>query len=103
MVDRLDEERTAILRAWGARLAADTRPELRAAGKAITILIEEIDRLQVDVGRAQDTVSRPLVEAINRQVKREPVEAESSQSLGSSLRERLSAVIPNGATYDREE
>ena len=49
MVDRLDEERIEILRRWGAGLALDSREELRAAGKAITVLIEEIDRLQIDL------------------------------------------------------
>ena len=43
MVDRLDEERLEILRGWGAGLAGDTREELRAAGKAITVLIDEIE------------------------------------------------------------
>ena len=53
MVDRLDEERIEILRAWGAGLAVDRREELRAAGKAISVLIEEIDRLQVDLWNAR--------------------------------------------------
>ena len=41
MIDRLDEQRLEILRGWGAGLASDDREELRAAGKAITVLIEE--------------------------------------------------------------
>ncbi len=49
MVDRLDEERIEILRRWGAGLALDGREELRAAGKAITVLIEEIDLLLIDL------------------------------------------------------
>ena len=53
MVDRLDEERIEILRGWGAGLAADGREELRAAGKAITVLVDEIDRLQVDLWNAR--------------------------------------------------
>lgn len=53
MGDRLDEERIEILRGWGAGLAADGREELRAAGKAITVLVEEIDRLQVDLWNAR--------------------------------------------------
>ena len=53
MVDRLDEERLEILRSWGIGLASDDREELRAAGKAITVLIEEIDRLQVDLWNAR--------------------------------------------------
>ena len=53
MIDRLDEERLEILRSWGAGLSADHREELRAAGKAITVLIEEIDRLQIDLWHAR--------------------------------------------------
>lgn len=49
MVDRLDEERIEILRRWGAGLALDGREELRAAGKAITVLVEEIDLLLIDL------------------------------------------------------
>jgi hypothetical protein len=53
VVNRLDEERLEILRGWGAGLGSDDREELRAAGKAITVLIEEIDRLQVDLWNAK--------------------------------------------------
>ena len=64
MIDRLDEQRLEILRGWGAGLASDDREELRAAGKAITVLIEEIDQLQVDLWNArvdQRDAARPLV------------------------------------------
>ena len=53
MIDRLDEERLEILRSWGAGLSADHREELRAAAKAIMVLIEEIDRLQIDLWHAR--------------------------------------------------
>jgi hypothetical protein len=79
MVDRLDEERLEILRSWGIGLASDAREELRAAGKAITVLIEEIDRLQVDLWNA-------------RAVEREPVEDVESLvavTQGTALRDRL--------------
>jgi len=51
---RLDDEKLETLRSWGAGLAADGRDELRAAGKAILILIEEIERLQVDLWHILD-------------------------------------------------
>ena len=51
---RLDDEKLDTLRSWGAGLSADGRDELRAAGKAILILVEEIDRLQVDLWRHRD-------------------------------------------------
>ena len=52
MAERLDEDRLEILRTWGAGLSTSGRDELRAAGKAIVMLIEEIDRLQADVWMA---------------------------------------------------
>ena len=52
VAERLDEERLEILRTWGAGLSASGRDELRAAGKAIVMLIDEIDRLQADVWMA---------------------------------------------------
>ena len=76
MIDRLDEQRLEILRGWGAGLASDDREELRAAGKAITVLIEEIDQLQVDLWNArvdQRDAARPL----------------STPSQGAQLRARL--------------
>jgi len=84
MVDRLDEERLEILRSWGIGLASDDREELRAAGKAITVLIEEIDRLQVDLWNA-------------RAVEREPAEAAEPLvvvSHGTALRDRLTRHRP---------
>jgi hypothetical protein len=48
-VERLDEERIEVLRQWGEGLARDDREEMRAAGRAIMLLIEEIDRLHVDL------------------------------------------------------
>ena len=81
MVDRLDEERIEILRSWGIGLASDDREELRAAGKAITVLIEEIDRLQVDLWNARAVEHEP--------VERKPVETLRAATQGTALRDRL--------------
>ena len=58
MAERLDEERLEILRTWGAGLSTSGRDELRAAGKAIVMLVEEIDRLQADVWMAGEVASQ---------------------------------------------
>ena len=79
MPDRLDEERLEILRSWGAGLACDDREELRAAGKAITVLIEEIDHLQVDLWSARVERQEPVKAA-------EPLVAATQ---GTALRDRL--------------
>ncbi len=44
-MERLDEEKIELLRRWGVGLQSDERDELRAAGRAILLLIEEIERL----------------------------------------------------------
>ena len=46
---RLDEAKIETLRIWGDGLAGDPREEVRAAGRAITMLVEEIERLNVDL------------------------------------------------------
>ena len=84
MVDRLDEERIEILRSWGIGLASDDREELRAAGKAITVLIEEIDRLQVDLWNAR-AVERETIA---------PPEPLVVATQGSGLRDRLARNRP---------
>src|SRR4029078_9360291 len=93
MMDRLDEERLEILRSWGSGLSADTREELRAAGKAITVLIEEIDRLQIDLWHARAERPQLVVTAApNPEWVRdlEPTATPPQASTqGSALRERL--------------
>ena len=49
MGQRLDEEKLNQLRAWGTGLAAAANQELRATGKAILLLIEEIEALHVQL------------------------------------------------------
>ena len=49
-MERLDEKRIELLRGWGGRLADDARDDLRAAGRAILLLIEEVERLHGDLG-----------------------------------------------------
>ncbi len=43
----LDAEKLAVLRRWGTGLQTDGREEVSAAGRAILLLIEEIERLHV--------------------------------------------------------
>jgi hypothetical protein len=76
MVERLDEERLEMLRSWGAGLSTSNRDEFRAAGKAILMLIEEVERLQVDVWNARAALNQAT-------------DQRSSQSLASALRDRL--------------
>jgi hypothetical protein len=50
---RLDEAKVETLRSWGEGLQTDLREEVRAAGRAITMLVEEIERLNIDLWHAR--------------------------------------------------
>ena len=43
----LDAEKVEVLRRWGSGLLTDTRQEVASAGRAILLLIDEIERLHV--------------------------------------------------------
>jgi hypothetical protein len=53
----LDAEKLETLRRWGAGLSEDGRDEVRAAGRAILLLIEEVEHLHVDLWHARESVS----------------------------------------------
>ncbi len=53
VVQRLDEVKVETLRAWGEGLQSDPRDEVRAAGRAITMLVEEVERLNIDLWHAR--------------------------------------------------
>jgi hypothetical protein len=55
--ERLDEAKVETLRAWGEGLAQDSRDEVRAAGRAITLLVEEIEHLNVDLWNARVAIA----------------------------------------------
>ncbi len=46
MSEQLDEEKLQALTRWSASLQGDARAEVAAAGRAIAMLVEEVDRLQ---------------------------------------------------------
>ena len=75
-MERLDEKKIDLLRRWGEGLADDSRDELRAAGRAIQLLIEEIERLHVDLWNERSPAPEP--EAVIEE-----------QDLPASLRSRL--------------
>jgi hypothetical protein len=51
--NRLDEDKIDQLRRWGSGLVDAESDELRATGKAILLLIEEIEALHVDLWNAK--------------------------------------------------
>lgn len=89
--ERLDEEKIGILRSWGAGLSADDREEVRAAGKAIVLLIEEIELLHVDLW---NTKAGATAEQAAPDEEPEPATEPERDDLERTLRSRLSALVP---------
>ena len=87
---RLDEEKLEALRSWGERLRAAGGEESAAVGRAILMLVEEIDRLHIDLWHARmepEPTKGELVSTV------EPAEAEEDQPVASSLHARLHRVL----------
>ena len=59
---RLDEDKLEALRSWGERLRKADGAEPAAVGRAILMLIDEIDRLHIELWHA--TLQRPEAERL---------------------------------------
>jgi hypothetical protein len=51
--ERLDEAKLATLRLWAEGLARDERDEMRAAARAILLLIDDVESLHMDLWHAR--------------------------------------------------
>jgi len=85
--ERLDESKIEQLRAWGTGLTANGSAELRATGKAILLLIEEIERLHIDLWNARSTQ-----EQVSDEVGSDAPEIADEALMERTLRDRLSRV-----------
>jgi hypothetical protein len=83
----LDAEKLEVLRGWGGGLQSDPRAEVAAAGRAIMLLIEEIERLHVLVWDRQLYPDVPIPRPLEGLVPASDPGAPSS--LHEALRERL--------------
>ena len=45
MTDQIDEEKLAQIRAWAETMLVDERAELRAAGRGLLLMADEVERL----------------------------------------------------------
>lgn len=82
-MERLDEEKIELLRRWGEGLEGDDREETRAAGRAILLLIEEIDRLHIDLWNERT----PALAAAAPEEGFEPAAPDVQSSLRARLRQ----------------
>ena len=96
----LNAEKLGVLRRWGTGLQSDPRDEVAAAGRAITLLIEEIERLHVLVWdrrlypEATPEMPSPPAEAAPA----EEVEPQSKRrSLTGALRGRVRRAAPEAS------
>jgi hypothetical protein len=78
---RLDAEKLEVLRGWGEGLSTDARDDVRSAGRAILLLIEEIERLHIDLWHLRG-VEEPVPGAA-------PEPAPAAADIESTLRGRL--------------
>lgn len=100
-MERLDEEKIELLRRWGEGLDQDEREEMRAAGRAILLLIEEIDRLHVDLWNERASGRAAPVAAVEGELEAPAPDVETSlrarlRRLGRRRTEEPSPLEPEG-------
>jgi len=84
---RLDEEKLEALRSWGARLRQAGGEESAAVGRAILMLVDEIDRLHIELWHAR---IQPGVETPGET---DGPTADEEERVASSLHARLQRVL----------
>jgi hypothetical protein len=85
----LDEQKLTMLRRWGEGLSRDDREEVRAAGRAILMLSDEVERLHVDLWHARDRSDAAPDPSLSPGGEEWPRSA-GEDTLGRALRDRLS-------------
>ncbi len=88
----MNEDEFDALRRWGDGLTQDSRPEVRAAGKAILLLAAEVERLQVELWHARLHVSPDPSETTREEEQSESAESALDRTLPEELRALLSRV-----------
>ena len=95
--DPLDAEKIRLLDQWAEGLQRDERAEVAAAGRAILMLIEEIERLHVHLWDQQLSASSPPAGAVA--AAELPLEQSATQAeFDRTLRERLGRRLWGAST-----
>jgi len=84
---RLDEDRLEALRRWGRGLEQADGEESAAAGRAILMLIAEIEQLQIDLRLVREQLSRVGPPSSDE------VAGSPEEPFASTLHERLQRVL----------
>jgi hypothetical protein len=97
---QLDEEKLEALRSWGERLRQTSGEEYAAVGRAILLLVEEIDRLNIDLWNAR------LQRQQEQLVESHPTGAEQGpeqESVAPTLHMRLRRALRRGSDASAAE
>jgi len=88
----LDESKLDALRRWGQGLRGAGSEEQAAAGRAILMLVEEIERLRLELLRTREELSpaKPKPE-------RDEAAEDTGRLLTSTLQERLQRALRRGS------
>ena len=81
---RVDEDKLEALRQWGEALRASDGEERSAAGRAVLMLIDEVERLRLELRRTREEIDRRT----HIEVTEEP-----SSTPSSMLQQRLHRVL----------
>jgi hypothetical protein len=89
---RLDEEKLEALRSWGEKLRETKGEESAAVGRAILMLVEEIDRLHVELWhtRLQPSDTQPVADEVAAD--------QSEQQVPATLHSRLRRALQRGSS-----
>jgi hypothetical protein len=91
---QLDEEKLEALRSWGERLRQTSGEEYAAVGRAILLLVEEIDRLNIDLWNAR---LQPQQEQLVESHPTGPEQGPEQESVAPTLHMRLRRALRRGA------
>ena len=93
---RLDEAKLEELRRWGQALREASAEESVAAGRAILMLIEELERLRLELWRAGEQLDR-----LDR-VPNSEVDTATGEAATSALHARLQRVLGRDSNQSPE-
>jgi hypothetical protein len=94
---RLDEEKLEALRSWGERLRQAEGEESAAVGRAILMLVEEIDRLHIELWHARMEPSGGTPVETDRPT------ADEGEPVASSLHARVQRVLRRDSAGPAEQ
>lgn len=84
----MDDDQVGELRSWAAGLTTDTRPEVKAAAKAILLLAQDLE-----AARSQLLEERLIREALEASREEPGAESASDEEIDLDLRARLRGYL----------